>query len=585
MCSASLAVLQDFVLRYVDPQQCFLNQQYISALMAAGLALALLARLLRLRPAWLDAWDPGLRPFLARELVVRRARGVLTGVLLVVALVSSVNYFYGSRNNGTYVHRWDAYHTAIGAKYFNELGYFELYRCTLVVDAEEARNLRSVRELRNLHTRGHEKRREHLKDNDCRGRFTEARWKQFAMDVEVFSAWMSAPRWRSLFRDKGFNGTPVYAVVSRALIGATGISRDSMLALSLLDPLLMLGAFAAVAWAYGLRVASLVAIFFCVFFPNRFVHMGGSILRFDYVAALFFAFAALKKERWGLAGLCLAWATMERIFPAVFAGGVFLKLGADWLESRSWKPEHLRFAACFFGLTLFLFLVSLLSLKDGWQAWEGWAENMRLHNMKTAGFRVGFKHLFMFDGELGHAHFGRMQGLFEQRRVFYVIGVLSLLGPIGLNVRRLDLLTFSALFGVCAFFTLTVATRYYYGVVALLFLVDRRIFQNRYFLILGALLFAGNLFSFEYYGIRSNDAVLYNGVVSLQLAVAFTLIASWLISGGPLLDWGDDPRFPEHVPAASAFSREIEDALYAEPPFASPEADEAADESSNKNEP
>lgn len=192
--------------------------------------------------------------------------------------------------------------------------------------------------------------------------------------------------------------------------------------------------------------------------------------------------------------------------------------------------------------------------------------------MKTAGFRVGFKHLFMFDGNLGQAHFGRMQGLFEQRRAFYWIGVVSLLAPILLNLRRLDLLTFSALFGVCAFFTLTVATRYYYGVVALLFLVDRRVLQNRYFLILGALLFAGNLFSFEYYGIRANDSVLYNGVVSLQLAAAFTLVASWLVSGSPLLDWGDDPRFPEHVPAGGDTNQGSLDAIYVAPPFASPDA-------------
>ena len=32
--------------------------------------------------------------------------------------------------------------------------------------------------------------------------------------------------------------------------------------------------------------AAIVAIFFCLFFPNRFTHMGGSILRFDYAAAL-----------------------------------------------------------------------------------------------------------------------------------------------------------------------------------------------------------------------------------------------------------------------------------------------------------
>ena len=62
--------------------------------------------------------------------------------------------------------------------------------------------------------------------------------------------------------------------------------------------------------------------------------MGGSILRFDYVAALAVALAAIKRERWGVAGALMAWATMVRIFPIVFAGGIFLKILADLVATR-----------------------------------------------------------------------------------------------------------------------------------------------------------------------------------------------------------------------------------------------------------
>lgn len=57
-------------------------------------------------------------------------RRALRGALVIAALCSSLQYFYGQRNDGQWLHRWDIYHQVFGAKYFAELGYFRTYECT-----------------------------------------------------------------------------------------------------------------------------------------------------------------------------------------------------------------------------------------------------------------------------------------------------------------------------------------------------------------------------------------------------------------------------------------------------------------------
>ena len=67
--------------------------------------------------------------------------------------------------------------------------------------------------------------------------------------------------------------------------------------------------------------------------------------------------------------------------------------------------------------------------------------------------------------------------------------VLALLAPLLLAVRKLDAVTFAALFAAAGFFFLTVATRYYYSMMVLFLLVDRNLFKDRKQMLLAGLLF------------------------------------------------------------------------------------------------
>lgn len=535
--------------RFAEFKQTYQNQLDIALWLLAVFLIALAWRVFRDRATWLKDVAPKLDATLADEKTRTWADRLITAALVLVAIISSVNYFYGTRNDGVYVHRWDAFHTVIGVKYHSELGYFDLYKCAYAIDREGPHHFRAVDKIRDLRTREYVSRDQHIKDNDCKQRFTPERLEEFKHDLDEFGTWSNKKNWEGLFKDKGFNGTPFYATVCKMLIATIEVNIDGLKRLAKIDPILMLIAFGVVGWAFGARQAAILAIFFCVFFPNRFTHMGGSILRFDYAATLMVGFAALKKDKWGLAGAMFAWATMVRVFPAIFAVGVGLKIAVDVYEHRKIREEHWRFAGFFAGGLLLFFVISLIGMDGGFENWRTWADNMRVHSARTASFRIGFKHLFMIDGKLLSGNYGAKHELLESRKLYYWLTVAVLMAPLLLAVRRLDTVSFGVMFGVFGFFLLSIATRYYYGIVALLFLIDRKPLRNRYMMIMGAVLFFSTALAFIYFELDNNDTFMYNTLIGVELAVLIAMMSSWLLFNPSLLDIGDDPRLPKQVPA------------------------------------
>ncbi len=521
-----MSTLWDFMIRpFADGQAAFDLAECTAFVMMCLFLGALMGRSPLLRTHLQGTWARKLLELCKHFRVTERAGRVLTVALVLGALFVSASYFSRSALGGHYLHRWDAFHTVLGAKYHNELGYFDLYKCSLAIDKTGERHFRSVKKVRDLRTRKHVPVREHLKDNDCLERFTPERLAEFRTDLNTMGASMHGGVWKRLFTDKGFNGTPFYTVVVAALMKVSGTSIEQLTTLSFLDVGLMLLAFASVGWAFGVRRAAIFALFFCTFFPNRFIHMGGSILRFDYVAALTIALCAIKKDRWGVAGVLMAWATMVRIFPVLFAGGILLKIAVEVLATRHWERRYTYFTAAFAASLVLFFVTSLVGLEGGGADWLGWWQDMATHNSKSASFRIGFRHLFMLGGSLEHVNYGAMQKAFLHRQVAYLITVALLLAPLLLSIRRMSAATFASLFGAVAFFLLVISTRYYYSVFALVFLVDRDILRDRTLLVLGALLFGASALDFFYFETYENTALMYNFIVGVQLT-AFVAVLS-----------------------------------------------------------
>lgn len=472
----------------------------------------------------------------ARAKWLRWADRFVSAVLLVAALGSATQYFYGSRNNDTWLHRWDLYHQVLGTKYFSELGYFRLYECTWEIDAEHAGHFRKVPQMREISTLKVLPTAKVVGERDCADLFKDpARLEQFATDINTFYDLGAHGQWTKLFTDKGFNGTPFHAWILSVLLKNTDITWDELIWLGLLDVFLMMVAFGFVAWAWDVKTAAIVVLFFCANFPNRFIHMGGSILRFDYIAMLIIALALLKKDRFGLAGVCAAWATAERAFPGVFAAGLALKAGIDLLATRKLQRQYLYFGVAFAGTLLVLFGLSLTlgeTMSAGVDNWQDWWANMKEHTRHTRGFRTGFKHMFMMDGNVTDkyrfAGWSKKTELFETRSHYYWLTMLVLFAPLLVAARKLDAVTFAAIFAATAFFTLTIATRYYYSMMVLFLLVDRELFRDRKQLLLAALLMLTAASLTKISQVTASVPFHYNTATSAAFAGYFVILSALL---------------------------------------------------------
>src|SRR5262245_48839974 len=173
-------------------------------------------------------------------------------------------------------HRHDQYHYYFGSKYFPELGYDRLYRCTVVAEDElgtirddkgrsydlkkEAWHAdRKVRDLGNTNLLISAS--DMLAEPDvCKSHFTPERWDAFKNDVRFFRLESDKNYWQGMQKDHGFNPPPVWTLVGRffSMLGAASVKFQIFL--GALDVVYMLGMLAALGWAFGWRVFAVGAI-------------------------------------------------------------------------------------------------------------------------------------------------------------------------------------------------------------------------------------------------------------------------------------------------------------------------------------
>jgi hypothetical protein len=451
-------------------------------------------------------------------------------ILIACSLSAAWANFFQSRNTGTWVHYWDIFHTAIGAKYFDELGYDHLYDCAYVLGHRHERlDFRRVTKMRDLGTLQLRKVAKLVRDSDCEARFTPARKQAFLNDVIAFGDLGLRRRWHDAFKDKGYNGTPFYTLIAGSVFGRVAIDRESLTALALIDIALLALAIVIVARTRGVVVALLVLAFLCVCYPARFVHMGGSFLRFDYIAALLMGFCALASQRALLAGMLLGYATFVRAFPLLFVGAVFLSYAALWLETRKLPREALSFAigaataAVVFGGATIAF--------GGASDWLAWWHEVRAHTKQSAAFRIGFKHMFMLDGNLagdeGFVPYEDKARHFEDRRSWYWLATALLTLPIVSRAFRLKPASFGPLLGGVLFFVLLVATRYYYAVVVVFLLIDPRCIGERVYALMVGFLMSASAVTYVIAEKNPHAPFLNNTVSVVWMTFFVATLAAW----------------------------------------------------------
>ena len=331
-----------------------------------------------------------------------RAPGRVADALLAAlgALAAAAWWNFGSFHHPGFGHASETYHYLVGAKYFPELGYAELYRCTAVADAESGRRAEvQARHARDLDANSLVPAAGWLREpGRCKQRFTPARWRAFRRDVAFFRERLPPERWAATQVDHGYNATPAWGLVG-ALLARTGPATPArVLALELLDPLLLVAAGAAVARAFGWRTLCVLLLYWGTNYPAHYGWVGGGYLRQLELAALLVGIACLRRARFASGGAWLAFASLVRIFPACALAGVGLKALAQALETRRARltPALRRVAAG--ALATALVLVPLAGVGvGGLGVWREFAARSEVLLATPLRNHVGLKTLLAWD--------------------------------------------------------------------------------------------------------------------------------------------------------------------------------------------
>lgn len=326
------------------------------------------------------------------------------GVTLGVAAI--VLYFNGFKvGYQKFWHRHDQYHYYFGAKYFNELGYDDLYKCTVVAldelgtvttdvpvktpdgqvkkDASgnvvtravpvnlaaevnpdkapggnpEIANTARAKKIRNLggdnllypaYTALEHRELCSPSVTDAEGKvvshFSPARWEQFKKDVKFFrlETFEDKNYWDGFQKDHGYNPPPVWTLEGAIITNLHDASLGFMQFLGLIDELFIVGMFAGIYWAFGWRVFAVSAVLWgCQASAPNFWTMG-AFLRQDWLF-WFVMSACFARKRWFYAsGAAMAYATLLRVFPGlVIIGWVILTI-TYVIRHRRLNMDHVK---------------------------------------------------------------------------------------------------------------------------------------------------------------------------------------------------------------------------------------------------
>ncbi len=463
----------------------------------------------------------------------RSAQTYLLAAVAAAVLTHAVAEDLWRYSSTPWVRVWNVYHYYLGAEYFEELGFHDLYDATLAADRQESDYWRKVRRVRNLSTYEVEAREVGESRYDPSQHFTPERWEAFRQDVVALQKQMPPRSWRGVFTDRGYNPPPFWTFLGQRLtrlLPARSIA--ALKILTVLDLLLLGLTFALIRRVFGLHKALLVLIFLTLSPVNTGRFIGG-FLQYDWFCAIAAGVCWLRQRKPIPAAAALAYATMTRVFPVILVGSLVLSVLAFWIRSGRIRRRDLKF-----GLAFGLFCLLALGLGSltgrGPDAWLEFASNISHHSQEhTFGQRrVGLKHVFTHDlasFEFDEGVRQRRRTLARQQTAYQAAAALGLIAFGLALMRRRD--RQALLLGLIPLFLLTVSSRYYWSCLALLPLaglgLGRR--QRRTLNLAQGLLFAAYyLFAFfrpDRYGAYSVLNLLL--ILFLGLVLTYELRRQW----------------------------------------------------------
>ena len=288
---------------------------------------------------------------------------------------------------------WGVFHYYLNSKYFDELGYFNLYPCAFNSTLNQDNRLWWV--ARDLHT--------YAMTNSLppcpKDLFSEERKRSFEQDLSFIVEHTQQPRWGEVLTDKGFNPTPMWGVLAGRLAEQAplqgGFLRQAIFEIdraSLLLSLILIGVFEG--WACALWTALLLGAFF-----GTSGGLTGHYLQFLWLPLLIGSFLCWKRGRVGRSTFMVGIAAGLQAFPIIFAAPLLL-------HSFIHRPRVALRASLSLGAALCIaFLIGSQSTR-GVSAWSEWREKIHLQSEYLAfePFNIGFKNM-VHGAFLQKAHF------------------------------------------------------------------------------------------------------------------------------------------------------------------------------------
>jgi len=398
--------------------------------------------------------------------------------LLAVLTVTTLLIF-ASQNQR--MHVWNLFHYVLGGKYFDEVGYFDLYSAVILADAEGKQYFAGDVKTRDMYTYQMKPTEQALAEaqaSDLRSRFSDKRWREFKRDLRALLKRRSKKYWRKPIADRGFNPSPAWLIVHRPLLNAIDVQDYDELYFwtRTMAVILFLATFAAFAWAFGWRPMLAAALWLPLYFGNQ-GRLGG-YFSYDWLFCTVWAVALYRKRLVWLSAPLLAYAAMMRGFPGLLA----IYPACCWLGAvvRRKKPERRHTVFLTMLAVSCLAIIALGSFTtQGPKAWMSWKEKITIHayHHVMSANRIGLQNVFAFD-------FTRCKWVKNKQRRRQVIegnepylrvaqACLLLAVTIGVWLRRRRE-SDGIVLGLAVVFVVMLLSRYYFSIGILLFVWAER---------------------------------------------------------------------------------------------------------------
>lgn len=389
-------------------------------------------------------------------------------VLVALTLMATLNYGrWGTDLISKKVDTYDLVHYYLNAKYFDELGYYDLYPAGMFADhSNGGPHFQEGYKYMAQNAAGHGMRP--IEHGVERGKivseenFTPERWSQFEHDflhIQRVIPGFSDKLYRQMIQDHGFNGTLPWVLVAKPLADVVPVEHIKLICY--VDLVLLLVGVAFVYWGYGGVPALFCWFFLMTSYSVRWPTITWAYLRYDYVAALLMGMALLKKGKHLWAGVATGYAAVIRLFPAMWMYGPGAKGVAQLVRGKVNKKLVILAAGFFAGA---IGVQGLSMAVYGAEPAKVHFENMMDHNSseQLSSRRIGLALALPYRGEMEPKFIEpeRKDTIEAQKPLRYglALAIMALMGW-GLRNARDDE---AYALGFVPFFLLTTASYYYY---------------------------------------------------------------------------------------------------------------------------